>query len=210
MKNRQRTVKVIGIGGGGCNGINTLIDLNLQGASLIAANMDKQSLNDSRAEHKLLLGAKAFRGRGAEGDPFIGYEAAMESLDLIKKTLSGADMVFIMAGLGGGTGTGAAPVIAEAANDLGCFTVGMVTTPFSFEGKKRWQNAETGIKELCKHVGQLIIISNGRLLEAAPQDVVFTEMTKKPYEHFYRAIRDIACRTISCATSNIWIINHLN
>ena len=130
-------IRVIGIGGAGCNAVNRMIDANLSGVNYVAVNTDKQALNKSKAEHKIQIGEKLTRGLGAGGNPEIGQKSAEESLEAIEEFVSGADMVFITAGMGGGTGTGAAPIIAKAAKTSGALTIGVVTRPFSFEGKKR-------------------------------------------------------------------------
>ena len=156
-------IKVIGVGGGGCNAVNRMIDSGLKGVEFIVANTDLQVINNSKAEIKLQIGKTITDGLGAGADPEVGREAAMESKEEIKETLKGADMIFVTCGMGGGTGTGAAPVIAEIAQDLGALTVGIVTKPFRFEGKRRMEQAIIGIDELKKHVDTLIVIPNDRL-----------------------------------------------
>ena len=156
-------IKVIGIGGGGCNAVNRMIDSGLRGVEFIVANTDLQVLNSSKAENKLQIGATITDGLGAGADPEVGREAALESRSEIEDALRGADMVFVTCGLGGGTGTGAAPVIAEIAQSLGCLTVAIVTKPFKFEGKKRMDHALLGLDELKKHVDTIVVIPNDRL-----------------------------------------------
>ncbi|MBQ1260475.1 MAG: cell division protein FtsZ, partial [Clostridia bacterium] len=156
-------IKVVGVGGGGNNAVNRMISTNIRGVEFIAINTDSQALDASCAAKKLVIGDKITRGKGAGSNPEIGKRSAEESIETIKEVLSGADMVFITAGMGGGTGTGAAPVIAKAAKELGVLTVGIVTKPFSFEGKRRYAQAEQGIAELSKHVDSLIVIPNERL-----------------------------------------------
>ncbi len=156
-------IKVIGIGGGGCNAVNRMIDSGLKGVEFIVANTDLQVLNSSKAENKLQIGATITDGLGAGADPEVGREAALESRSEIEDALRGADMVFVTCGLGGGTGTGAAPVIAEIAQSLGCLTVAIVTKPFKFEGKKRMDHALLGLDELKKHVDTIVVIPNDRL-----------------------------------------------
>ena len=156
-------IKVIGIGGGGNNAVNRMISTNIRGVEFISMNTDKQALNTSCAAKKLILGEKITKGLGAGSKPEVGKRAAEESIDDIKNILEGADMVFITAGMGGGTGTGAAPVVAKAAHDMGILTVGIVTKPFSFEGIQRYRQAEAGIAELSKYVDSLIVIPNERL-----------------------------------------------
>ncbi len=156
-------IKVIGVGGGGNNAVNRMISTNIRGVEFIAVNTDAQVLETSCASRKVIIGDKVTRGKGAGANPEVGKRAAEESIDEIRAMLSGADMVFITAGMGGGTGTGAAPVIAKIARELDILTVGIVTKPFSFEGKKRYSQAEQGINELSKYVDSLIVIPNERL-----------------------------------------------
>lgn len=158
-------IKVIGIGGGGCNAVNRMIDCGLKGVEFIVVNTDLQSLNVSKAENKLQIGASITNGYGAGTDPEVGRESALESKDAIEDSIRGADMVFITCGLGGGTGTGAAPVIAEISQKLGCLTVAIVTKPFKFEGKKRMDKALVGLDELKKNVDSIVVIPNDRLCD---------------------------------------------
>ena len=158
-------IKVIGVGGGGGNAINRMVDEGVSGVEFIAANTDVQALSSTKAETVIQLGPKLTRGLGAGGQPEVGRKAAEESEEVLTEAISGADMVFITAGMGGGSGTGAAPVIARIAKSLGALTVGVVTRPFGFEGSKRGQFAIEGIKELREHVDTLLIISNNNLLE---------------------------------------------
>lgn len=160
-------IKVIGVGGGGGNAVNRMIDAGLKGVEFIAINTDKQALYMSKAENKIQIGDKLTKGLGAGANPEIGKKAAEETKDEIEKYLEGADMVFVTAGMGGGTGTGAAPIIAEITKELGALTVGVVTKPFTFEGRKRMAHAEMGIEELKKHVDALVTIPNDRLLQVA-------------------------------------------
>ena len=157
------TIKVIGVGGGGGNSVNRMVSDGLQGVEFIAMNTDQQALAKNHASVKVQLGSKLTKGRGAGADPEIGQRAAEESKDEIANALKGSQMVFITAGMGGGTGTGAAPVVAEVAHDLGILTVGIVTKPFSFEGKRKMGLAEQGIANLLMHVDSLIVIPNERL-----------------------------------------------
>ena len=156
-------IKVIGVGGGGNNAVNRMISTNIRGVEFIAMNTDNQALNTSCAAKKLVIGDKITKGLGAGSNPEVGKRSAEESIDAVKEALNGADMVFITAGMGGGTGTGAAPVIAKAAHEMGILTVGIVTKPFAFEGIKRYRQAEAGIAELSKYVDSLIVIPNERL-----------------------------------------------
>ena len=157
------TIKVIGVGGGGGNAVNRMVSDGLQGVEFIAMNTDQQALAKNHASVKVQLGSKLTKGRGAGADPEIGQRAAEESKDEIANALKGSQMVFITAGMGGGTGTGAAPVVAEVAHDLGILTVGIVAKPFSFEGKRKMGLAEQGIANLLMHVDSLIVIPNERL-----------------------------------------------
>ena len=156
-------IKVIGVGGGGGNAVNRMVAAGLQGVEFVAMNTDQQALLNSRATQKVQLGAKLTKGRGAGADPEIGQRAAEESKDEIASALKGAQMAFITAGMGGGTGTGAAPVVAEVAHDLGILTVGIVTKPFAFEARRKMNLAEQGIAALLMHVDSLIVIPNERL-----------------------------------------------
>ena len=160
-------IKVIGVGGGGNNAINHMIDSNVRGVEFIAINTDKQALVLSNATNKIPLGEKITKGHGAGANPEIGARAAEESIEEIKNAITGADMVFITTGMGGGTGTGAAPVVARIAHDMGILTVGIVTKPFAFEGKRRMQQAEDGIANLSQFVDSLVIIPNERLKEVS-------------------------------------------
>jgi cell division protein FtsZ len=163
--NYLAVIKVVGVGGGGTNAVNRMVDAGLRGVEFIAVNTDAQALMMCDADVKIHIGSKITRGLGAGADPAIGQEAAVESRDELKEALKGADMVFVTAGKGGGTGTGAAPVIAEIARELGALTVGVVTRPFQFEGQRRGDQAEQGIRVLREKVDTLIIIPNDRLLQ---------------------------------------------
>ena len=156
-------IKVIGVGGGGNNAVNRMISTNIRGVEFIAVNTDSMALDTSCAAKKLVIGDKITHGKGAGANPEVGKRSAEESIELVRDALQGADMVFITAGMGGGTGTGAAPVIAKASREMGILTVGIVTKPFSFEGKRRYAQAELGIAELSKYVDSLIVIPNERL-----------------------------------------------
>ena len=158
-------IKVIGVGGGGNNAVNRMIEHGVQGVDFIAVNTDAQALNLSKAETKMQIGGKLTRGLGAGANPEVGKKAAEESKEQIQEALRGADMVFVTAGMGGGTGTGAAPVIAQIAKELGALTVGVVTRPFTFEGRKRSTQAAGGIASIKEAVDTLIVIPNDRLLE---------------------------------------------
>lgn len=173
--NNSANIKVIGVGGAGVNAVDRMIQDGLSGVEFIAVNTDGQSLVKSEAETKLDIGRSVSNGLGAGADPSIGRKAAEENVDIIRAALEGADMVFVTAGEGGGTGTGAAPIVANAARDLGALTVGVVTRPFDFEGRQRANNASAGIKELRQAVDTLIVIPNDRLLEIAEKELSVLE-----------------------------------
>jgi len=167
LPSQNAKIEVIGVGGGGSNAINRMIDSNLQGVSFRVLNTDAQALLQSSAERRVQLGQNLTRGLGAGGNPSIGQKAAEESRDELQQSLDGSDLVFIAAGMGGGTGTGAAPVVAEVAKQSGALTIGIVTKPFSFEGKRRMRQAEEGIARLAENVDTLIVIPNDRLKEVS-------------------------------------------
>ncbi|KKE78056.1 cell division protein FtsZ [Oceanobacillus caeni] len=169
------TIKVIGVGGGGNNAVNRMIEHGVEGVEFIAVNTDSQALNLSKAELRIQIGGKLTRGLGAGANPEVGKKAAEESKEQIEEVLQGADMVFVTAGMGGGTGTGAAPVIAQVAKDLGALTVGVVTRPFSFEGRRRSTQAISGIEALKNAVDTLIVIPNDRLLEIVDKNTPMLE-----------------------------------
>lgn len=169
------TIKVIGVGGGGNNAVNRMIEHGVQGVEFISVNTDAQALNLSKAEIKMQIGGKLTRGLGAGANPEVGKKAAEESKEQIEEALRGADMVFVTAGMGGGTGTGAAPVIAQIAKDLGALTVGVVTRPFTFEGRKRATQAQGGITAMKEAVDTLIVIPNDRLLEIVDKSTPMLE-----------------------------------
>ena len=168
-------IVVIGVGGGGSNAISRMIESGVSGVEFYAINTDAQALNTSRAQNRIQIGEELTKGLGAGGNPNIGQEAAIEDITDLKEILKGTEMVFITCGMGGGTGTGAAPVIAKVAKDLGALTVGVVTRPFSFEGKRRSAFAEEGIKNLSKHVDTLITVSNDRILEIIDKKTSMTD-----------------------------------
>ena len=168
-------IKVIGVGGGGNNAVNRMINSGLKGVEFIAVNTDAQALQMALASNKIQVGSKLTKGLGAGANPEIGQKAAEESRDEIEQVLRGADMVFVTAGMGGGTGTGAAPVVAEVAKEVGALTVGVVTKPFTFEGRKRMNQAETGIEELKNKVDTLITIPNDRLLQVVEKHTSIVE-----------------------------------
>ncbi len=185
-------IKVIGVGGGGCNAVNTMIRSGLTGVEYIVANTDAQALSASLAPTKIQLGVELTKGLGAGANPEVGRKAALDEYDKITDAIKGSDMVFITAGMGGGTGTGAAPVIAKLAKELGALTVGVITKPFAFEGKKRSRQAEAGITMLQENVDSLITIPNQRLLFAAGQNLSLIETFKKADEVLLNAVRGIS------------------
>lgn len=187
-------IKVVGVGGGGNNAVNRMVEEGVRGIEFIALNTDKQALYSSRAETKLQLGEKITKGLGAGANPEIGTKSAEENRNDITEVLKGADMIFITAGMGGGTGTGAAPVVAEIAKELGILTVGVVTKPFSFEGKKRLTQAEKGIMELKEKVDTLVTIPNDRLLQIADKKTTMAQafmMADEVLKHGIQGISDL-------------------
>ena len=185
-------IKVIGIGGGGGNAVNRMIESGVKGVEFIVANTDLQVLNNSKAEKKIQIGATLTDGLGAGAKPEIGREAAVESKKELEEALTGADMVFITCGMGGGTGSGAAPVVAEIAQGLGALTVAIVTKPFTFEGKKRMENALVGLEELKKHVDTLIVIPNDRLREIIDKSTPMLEAFKEVDNVLRRGVQSIS------------------
>ena len=191
LANQKASIKVVGAGGGGNNTINRISEVGIVGAETIAVNTDAQDLLYTTADKKILIGKELTHGLGAGADPKVGEEAARESEQEIKKALQGADMVFITCGLGGGTGTGSAPVIAEISKKLGALTVGIVTLPFSMEGNRRWENAVSGLERLEAIVDTLIVIPNDKLLEIAPELPLHTAF-KVSDELLTNAVKGIA------------------
>ncbi|MCY1690552.1 cell division protein FtsZ [Exiguobacterium sp. SL14] len=179
MMDQVAKIKVIGVGGGGSNAVNRMIEHGVQGVEFIAVNTDAQALNMSQADVKLQLGAKLTRGLGAGANPEIGKKATEESREQLTEILSGADMVFVTAGMGGGTGTGVAPVIAEISKEIGALTVGVVTKPFMFEGRKRMQHAVSGVQNFKEKVDTLIVIPNDKLLEIVDRNTPMLEAFKE-------------------------------
>jgi cell division protein FtsZ len=185
-------IKVIGVGGAGCNAINTMITSGLARVDFIAANTDLQALDRSRASYKVQLGPERTRGLGAGAKPEVGKDSALESKDHIRECLEGADMVFVTAGMGGGTGTGAAPIVASIARELGILTVGVVTKPFSYEGHRRMIHADEGIRDLRRHVDTLLVIPNQRLLGIVDKATPLLEAFKVADDVLRQAIQGIA------------------
>ncbi|WP_409347237.1 cell division protein FtsZ [Paenibacillus sp. MBLB4367] len=188
----QATIKVIGVGGGGSNAVNRMIDHGIQGVEFITVNTDAQALNLAKSEVKLKIGEKLTRGLGAGANPDVGKKAAEESREAIVQALKGSDLVFVTAGMGGGTGTGAAPVIAEIAKEVGALTVGVVTRPFTFEGRKRSLQAETGIAALKEKVDTLIVIPNDRLLEIVDKKTPMLEAFREADNVLNQGVRGIS------------------
>jgi len=185
-------IRVIGVGGAGCNAVNTMIGAGLTRVEFVAANTDVQALGRSHAAFKIQLGPERTRGLGAGAKPEIGREAALESKDQIRECLEGAEMVFVTAGMGGGTGTGAAPIVAGVARELGALTVGVVTKPFQYEGHRRMSHAEEGLRELKKHVDTLLVIPNQRLLAIVEKTTPLLEAFKVADDVLRQAIQGIA------------------
>ncbi|EXX91697.1 cell division protein FtsZ [Paenibacillus darwinianus] len=185
-------IKVIGVGGGGSNAVNRMIENGVKGVEFITVNTDAQALHLAKSEHKLQIGDKLTRGLGAGANPEVGKKAAEETRDLIASTLKGADMVFVTAGMGGGTGTGAAPVIAEIARECGALTVGVVTRPFTFEGRKRSGQADLGIEALKEKVDTLIVIPNDRLLEIVDKKTPMLEAFREADNVLRQAVQGIS------------------
>ena len=185
-------MKVVGVGGAGGNAVNRMVDEDLEGVEFISANTDAQALKSSRAQVTLQVGKKLTRGLGAGARPEVGRQAIAESQDEVRRVLEGADLVFITAGMGGGTGTGAAPIIGEIAREMGALTIGIVTKPFSFEGKKRERQAEQGLAELRRTVDTMIVVPNDRLLSVVPRGTSFREALKKADEVLLHATQGIS------------------
>ena len=185
-------IKVVGVGGGGNNVVNRMVRSGTKGVDFVAVNTDKQVLNASSATYKIQIGEKLTHGKGAGSNPEVGQKAAEESRNQLTKALEGTDMVFITAGMGGGTGTGAAPVVAEIARELGVLTVGVVTKPFSFEGRRRMMQAEKGVEELRSRVDSLVIIPNERLKYATDQKITFANAFEIADDVLRQAVQSIS------------------
>ena len=191
-RNYTAVIKVVGVGGGGTNAVNRMIKMGIKGVDFVAANTDAQSLLGSKADLKLDLGRKTTRGLGAGANPEVGRQAAIDSRELIEEALKGSDMVFITAGEGGGTGTGASPIIAEIAHELGALTVGVVTRPFGFEGRRRSVQAEEGVQALRDVLDTLIVIPNDRLLQISDKDIKANEAYLKSDEILSNGVKGIS------------------
>ena len=186
------SIKVVGVGGGGGNAVQHMVDVGIEGANFISVNTDKQALDKNGAGTKLVLGMEITDGLGAGADPQVGREAALEDRDKLREMLKGTDMVFVTAGMGGGTGTGAAPIVAQVAKELGILTVAVVTKPFELEGSKRMKIAQEGIKELIEEVDSLITIPNQKLLEVLGEDCSMLEAFKQANDVLAGAVRGIS------------------
>lgn len=182
---------VVGVGGGGCNAVNRMIEADLKNVNFIAINTDKQDLDVCKAEAKIQIGEKLTKGLGAGGNPEVGQRSAEENIEDITRHISGADMVFVTAGMGGGTGTGAAPIIAKVAKDMGILTVGVVTRPFTFEGRRRSEHAEMGIKFLKKFVDSIVIVPNDKLLDIAEPNTSMVDALKMADEILKQGVQSI-------------------
>ena len=190
--NEQPVLKVVGVGGGGGNAVNRMIDNDVKGVEFIVINTDAQVLRKSKATTRLQIGKQLTRGLGAGADPEIGRQAAMESEDDIREVLRGSDMVFITAGMGGGTGTGACPIVARIARELGCLTVAIVTKPFTFEGRKRQMQATRGLIELKPYVDTLVVVPNDKLITMAERNLTMIEAFKEVDNVLRRGVQGIA------------------
>ncbi|MBR5382362.1 MAG: cell division protein FtsZ [Clostridia bacterium] len=186
------SIKVVGCGGGGNNAVNRMVEAGLRGVDFVAVNTDRQALTQSKAGTKIQIGEKVTKGLGAGAVPDVGRRAAEESREEIAKELKGADLVFVTAGMGGGTGTGAAPIVAEIAKELGCLTIAVVTKPFLFEGKQRMKNAEMGISELKQNVDTLVVIPNDRLLQVVSKGTTMLEAFRKADDVLRQGIQGIS------------------
>ncbi|KPK14571.1 MAG: cell division protein FtsZ [Myxococcales bacterium SG8_38] len=199
----QARIKVVGIGGSGGNALNTMIRSGLEGVEFIAANTDAQALDRSLAQVKIQLGPTLTRGLGAGGNPDVGRKAALEDVQRISEALEGADMVFITAGMGGGTGTGAAPIISQIAQDQGALTVGVVTKPFLFEGRKRAKNAERGVQELSESIDSIITIPNQRLMSLGDDDITMLDAFARADDVLLQAVQGISDLIINAGMINV-------
>jgi cell division protein FtsZ len=202
-ENALQEIKVIGVGGGGCNAINRMIESGMKGVTFVAVNTDKQALAKNRAETKIQIGEKLTKGLGAGGNPEVGQKSAEENLEDLEKFIAGSDMVFVTCGMGGGTGTGAAPIIAKIAKDMGILTVGVVTKPFRFEGKKRGEHAELGIKFLKKYVDSLVVVPNDKLLEAVQEQTSLLEAFSMADEVLKQGVQSISDIIVDDALINL-------
>ncbi|MDO9028479.1 MAG: cell division protein FtsZ, partial [Candidatus Roizmanbacteria bacterium] len=192
LSDRGAKLRIVGVGGGGGNAISSMIDMGLQGVDFFAINTDLQALERNRAQNKIQVGKNLTRGLGAGGDPTIGHRAIEEDREEIARALAGSDMVFVTAGMGGGTGTGGAPIVANIARSNGALVVGIVTKPFNCEGKQRMAFAEAGIEELKKHVDTLIVIPNQKLLSIVERNTPLPVAFERANEILHNATRGIS------------------
>jgi cell division protein FtsZ len=199
----QARIKVVGVGGSGGNALNTMIQRGLEGVEFIAANTDAQALDRSLAQVKIQLGPELTRGLGAGGNPDVGRKAALEDVQRLSEALEGADMVFITAGMGGGTGTGAAPIISQVAHDQGALTVGVVTKPFLFEGRKRSKHAERGVQELIDVIDSIITIPNQRLMALGDDDITMLDAFARADDVLLQAVQGISDLIINAGMINV-------
>ncbi|MEM7434587.1 MAG: cell division protein FtsZ [Myxococcota bacterium] len=199
----QARIKVVGVGGSGGNALNTMIRGGLEGVEFIAANTDAQALDRSLAPTKIQLGPQLTRGLGAGGNPDVGRKAALEDVQRLSEALEGADMVFVTAGMGGGTGTGAAPIISQVAQDQGALTVGVVTKPFMFEGRKRSKNAERGISELIDSIDSIITIPNQKLMSLGDDDITMLDAFARADDVLLQAVQGISDLIINAGMINV-------
>jgi cell division protein FtsZ len=199
----QARIKVVGVGGSGGNALNTMIQNGLEGVEFIAANTDAQALDRSLAPVKIQLGPQLTRGLGAGGNPDVGRKAALEDVQRLSEALEGADMVFVTAGMGGGTGTGAAPIISQVAQDQGALTVGVVTKPFLFEGRKRAKNAERGVQELIESIDSIITIPNQRLMSLGDDDITMLDAFARADDVLLQAVQGISDLIINAGMINV-------
>ncbi|MEG0895733.1 MAG: cell division protein FtsZ, partial [Oscillospiraceae bacterium] len=195
-------IKVVGVGGGGGNAVDRMISEGMQNIEFVAINTDQQVLSKSKATYKIQIGNKLTKGRGAGGQPEQGAASAEESRDEIAAILKGSQMAFITAGMGGGTGTGAAPIVAEIAKEMGILTIGVVTKPFAFEGKKRAENAEIGVEELSKHVDSIVVIPNERLNQI-DKDLTLLNAFKVADDVLYQGVESISSLILNAGIVNL-------
>jgi cell division protein FtsZ len=200
---QRARMKVVGVGGGGGNAVNRMIEEQLAGVDFISVNTDAQALQASNSDVKVQIGKKLTRGLGAGARPEIGRQAIEENKDEVLQTVQEADLVFVTCGMGGGTGTGAAPIVSQLARDIGALTVGIVTKPFLFEGRKRMRQAETGIAEMRKHVDTMIVVPNERLLAVVGKGIPFQDALKKADEVLLHATQGIASLITSTGIINV-------
>lgn len=196
-------IKVIGVGGGGNNAVNRMVTAGIKSAEFVAVNTDKQALLMSKAKHRIQIGEKLTGGKGAGSDPDIGKRAAEESKDLIVQILEDTDLVFVTAGMGGGTGTGAAPIIAKLAKDMGILTIAVVTTPFGFEGRRRMENAELGIRDLKDAVDTLVVVQNEKLLKIVPKGTPIVEAFRTADDVLRQGIQGVSDLIVTPSLINL-------